>query len=96
MKIAIQFTALTFIIPIVTWVISALFGLFGFTIANAPWLCVLFRTISSAVENTRFGYSDSLFLYVLSASILIVVSIAAVLIYERNVRRPNIDGGDAQ
>ena len=65
-------------------------------ITKNVWLCVLFRTISSAVENTRFGYSDSLFLYVLSASILIVVSIAAVLIYERNVRQPNIDGGDAQ
>jgi len=64
-------------------------------ITKKVWLCVLFHTISNAVEGTLYEYSDSLFAIVLSASIVIVVSVAIVVIYERNVRHFNIDRGDA-
>lgn len=58
-KIVPQFTALTFIIAIVTCGICAFFGLFGFTIDNAPWLyifiaiCAFSPTIASYIVLKR-------------------------------------------
>jgi len=52
-------------------------------ITTNVWLCVLFHTISNAVESTLYDYSGSLFAIALSASIIIVISVAAVLTYKR-------------
>ena len=58
-KIVTQFLTLTFSIAIVTWGICAIFGLFGFTVENAPWfwvfiaLCAFSPTIASYIVLKR-------------------------------------------
>lgn len=52
-------------------------------ITKSVWLCVLFHTLSNAVSGTLYEYSDSLLATILASCVLIVVSIIAVLIYEK-------------
>jgi len=55
-------------------------------ITKNVWLCVLFHTLSNAVSGTFFEYSDSLFGTIIASSVLIIVSIIVVMIYEKRKR----------
>ena len=54
-KTVLRFTALTFIIALVTWAICAVFGVLGLSVENAPWLyifvalCAFSPTIASYI-----------------------------------------------
>jgi len=56
-------------------------------ITKSVFLCVLFHTIGNAVSSTFYGFSDSLFGTIFSTVLLIVVSITAVMIYEKKNER---------
>ncbi|MDR0294362.1 MAG: CPBP family intramembrane metalloprotease [Oscillospiraceae bacterium] len=56
-------------------------------ITKNVFLCVLFHTMSNAAAGTFFEYSDSWFGNILASGLLIIISIAAVFIHEKKVRR---------
>ncbi len=47
------------------------------------WLCVLFHTLCNAVQGTLYEYSDSMIATAISSIALIIVSLATVIIYEK-------------
>ena len=50
------------------------------------WLCVLYHTLCNAVQGTLYEYSDSLLATAIASITLIIVSLAAVIIYEKEMR----------